>query len=169
MRAGEPGDFLVLVHASPEIKHMTQTSYLSGKVIKHSLAKFDPRPAADAPKLKRLMLQQGELAQVHDGEPAIRYLAYIELVNGAIRGNLFHKEKNEFLYIIRGRIELVVEDSSDGQCESMPLESGDLVFIPVPIAHAFRTVEPGHAIEFSSSAYDRADVYPFAIIKAEKV
>ena len=144
---------------------MTQTSYLSGKVLKHSLTKFEPRPIGDGPKLKRLMLPQGELAQVHDGEPGIRYLAYIELVDGAVRGNHFHKAKNESLYIIRGRIELVVEDASAGQRESLSLESGDLVFIPVPIAHAFRTVEPGHALEFSTTVYDRSDVYPFALIE----
>lgn len=147
---------------------MTQTSYLSGKVLKDSLAKFEPRPVSDGHKLKRLMLPQGELAQVHDGEPGLRYLAYIELVDGSIRGNHFHKEKNEYIYIIRGRIELVVKDTSTDQRESMILESGDLVYISVPIVHAFRTIESGHAIEYSATAYDRSDVYPSVIIQAEK-
>jgi mannose-6-phosphate isomerase-like protein (cupin superfamily) len=143
---------------------MTQTTFLSGKVLKQSLTRFDGRPPADAPKLKRLMLPQGELAQVHDGEPGIRYLACIALLPGAIRGNHYHKIKNEYLYIISGRVQLVVQDLASGQRESMSLESGDLVFIPVSIAHAFRTLEQGQGIEFSTAEFDRSDVCAFGLI-----
>ena len=142
---------------------MADTTLLSGKVIKQSLAVIQGRPPADAPKLKRLLLPQGELAQVHDGEPAIRYLACIELRPGTIRGNHYHKVKNEFLYLTAGRAVLTVEDCGSGLRESVPLCAGDLVFIPVGIAHAFQTLEAGQGIEFSTSEFAAADVYFFSL------
>lgn len=145
---------------------MADITFLNGKVLKQSLAVFDGRPPADAPRLKRLLLPQGELAQVHDGEPAIRYLACLELRPDTIRGNHYHKLKNEFLYLSSGRAVLTVEDCGTAQRESIPLGAGDLVFIPVGIAHAFRIVEAGQGIEFSTTEFAAGDVYFFSLVSS---
>jgi hypothetical protein len=51
---------------------MAETEYLAGRVVKWSLPVISGRPGPDAPTLKRLLLPQGELAQVHDSEEGIR-------------------------------------------------------------------------------------------------
>ena len=62
---------------------MAESEYLAGKVVKWSLPVISGRPGADAPTLKRLFLPQGELAQVHDSEEGIHYMAVIETRIGA--------------------------------------------------------------------------------------
>jgi len=143
---------------------MAHTTLLTGKVLLSSLPAFHGPPGADAPKLKRLLLAQGQLAQVYDGEAGIRYLACIELREGKIRGNHYHRVKDEFIYVITGQILLAVEDISTGDKASTTLNAGDLAFIPVTIAHAFRTVEAGHGIEFSPMRFDAADICPYPLI-----
>jgi cupin superfamily acireductone dioxygenase involved in methionine salvage len=72
--------------------------------------------------------------------------------------------KNEFIYVICGKIMLVVEDRNTSDRASMELVSGDLVNIPVTIAHAFRTIEIGHGLEFSAEAFDVRDIFPHSLI-----
>jgi len=143
---------------------MTETSFLSGKVIKRTLPVIQGRPGSGAPMLKRLFLAQGELAQVYDGADGIRYLAYVELRSDAIRGNHYHEVKEEVIYVIDGEILLMVEDPVSKERVSFPLVSGELTIIPVGIAHAFRTVAAGHAIEWSRVRFDPADAFSHPLL-----
>jgi dTDP-4-dehydrorhamnose 3,5-epimerase-like enzyme len=110
------------------------------------------------------MLPQGELAQFHNGDEGIRYIAYAELVVDTIRGNHYHGIKEEFVYLVQGEVLLVVEDIESKEQESARLESGDLVFISTRIAHAFRPLKHGRAIEFSKTRFDAADVQRFKVL-----
>ncbi len=145
-------------HAPKEI------SLLAGKVIKKSLPLLAPPAGADAPLLKRLALPQGELAQFYDSDRGIRYMAFIELLPGKPRGNHYHRAKEELLYIITGRIELVLEDVETKARETAILEPGDLAVIQTGIAHALRPVEKGSAIEFSPTRFDLADIQRYPLI-----
>ena len=98
---------------------MTELTFLGGRVIKRSLPVVRPPFNPDAPALKRLLLPQGELAQFYDGEEPMRYLAYIELQAGAVRGNHYHKIKEEWIYMIRGEAGLVIEDVESKTRETM--------------------------------------------------
>src|SRR5436305_702140 len=79
---------------------------LGGKVRKQALAVVQPPSVAESPTLKRLMLPQGELAQFYDGDEGIRYIAQIELQAGSVRGNHYHKAKEEWVYLISGEVNL---------------------------------------------------------------
>jgi len=138
---------------------MSESTFLSGKVLKKTLPAFDGPPGSDAPLLKRLLLPQGELAQFHDADEPIRYMAFLELRDGTLRGNHYHELKEEFFYLIQGEVELVVIDLDSGQRESIPMISGDLAFIRQRVAHAFKVRKPGQAIEFSGHRYDPRDTY----------
>jgi len=144
--------------------NQTETSFLNGKVIKRTLSVIHGRPGSGAPILKRLFLGQGELAQVYDGDDGIRYLAYVELRSDAIRGNHYHEMKDEVIYVIDGKILMVVEDPVSKERDSFPLVSGELAVIPVRIAHAFRTVTPGHAMEWSKARFDPADAFSYPLM-----
>lgn len=144
---------------------MIESTFLNNRVIKRSLTVINGRPAADAPRLKRLLLAQGELAQVYDDAEGIRYLAFVELRKGAVRGNHYHQVKDEVIYVIQGEILLVVEDISTRERASFPLHTGELALIPVRIAHGFRTQEAGQAIEWSTNRFDPADISPYPLIQ----
>ena len=64
---------------------MSLTTWLDGKVTRQKLASLIPPVPPDAPRVKRLMLPQGELAQFHDGEEGMRYVASVELKPGTVR------------------------------------------------------------------------------------
>lgn len=140
-----------------------ESTFLDGKVLKRTLPAMRPPVPAEAPVLKRLLLPQGELAQFHDGDDPVRYLAYIELLEGQARGNHYHKVKEESVYVIRGELELIVEDLASRAREVVPLRGGDLAVIQPGIAHALRTVKSGQAVEFSKARFDPADTYRFQL------
>jgi mannose-6-phosphate isomerase-like protein (cupin superfamily) len=139
-------------------------SFLAGKVRKCSLPVIEGIPPTDAPSLKRLLLPQGELAQVYDSEPGIRYIAFTELRADRVRGNHYHEVKEEFVYILAGKALLVVEDVESKARSSTELQTGDQVFIATRIAHALRPVCPGQAIEFSVARFNAADVHRYPLI-----
>jgi len=143
-----------------------KTELLGGKVTKLSLPVVEGAPGPGAPRLKRLMLAQGELAHVHDGPAGIQYIAWIELRPGGLRGNHYHKAKEEFLYITEGEILLVLEDIHTRRRESLSLREGDLAVLATEIAHVYRPVRPGRAIEFSPARFDAADVYAYSLMQA---
>jgi quercetin dioxygenase-like cupin family protein len=140
---------------------MTENSLLEGRVLSWSLPVIVGRPGPDAPQLKRMLLPQGELAQVHDGEPGMHYLALIELQAGSIRGNHYHQVKEEFVYCLAGEVLLTVEEITSKARASVTLRVGDLARISTGVAHTLTTLEPGQALEFSPSRFDPADIYPY--------
>jgi mannose-6-phosphate isomerase-like protein (cupin superfamily) len=135
------------------------TSFLAGKVRKWSLPVVRVPSGAGTPHLKRLLLPQGELAQFYDADEGIRYIAMIQLRAGNSRGNHYHKIKQEFLYVLEGEVLLIVEDIQTQARASLLLQGGDVAFIETNIAHVLQILQPGHAIEFSSSRFDPADIY----------
>lgn len=146
---------------------MVHSSFLSGKVLKTSLPLRELPLAPDAPALKRLVLAQGELAQVYDADEGLRYLAVVELRAGSIRGNHYHHQKKEWIYVIRGALRLAVKDLTSDEHASFSMVPGDLAFIPTQVAHALKVLKSGEAIEFSSARFDAGDSYPFMVIKPE--
>jgi len=142
---------------------MPETTFLNGKIFKRSLPVLQLPLGPDAPALRRLLLPQGELAQFYNAEEGIRYMAFIELLPGRARGNHYHKVKEELVYVIHGEVMLSVADLDSKERTSVALRAGDLAVIRTGIAHALRTVEPGQAIEFSSSRFDPADIHPFPL------
>ena len=143
---------------------MNLNTLLADKVQKWSLPVIEGTPPPEAPSLKRLLLPQGELAQVYDSEPGIRYIAFTELRPDRVRGNHYHDVKEEFVYILSGEALLVVEDTESKERASITLLTGDLVFIPTRIAHALRPIRAGQAIEFSSARFNPADVHRYPLI-----
>ena len=141
----------------------TERTFLGGKVRKLSLPVVHGRPADTAPALKRLLLDQGELAQFYTGDEGMHYLAFVELRAGAVRGNHYHKVKKEWIYVISGELSLVLEDIASGTRDGFTMIGGDLAFIPTYIAHALQVrVRPAadrlHRVVFGE-AHDTLTVH----------
>jgi hypothetical protein len=135
------------------------SEYLSGKVRKLTLPAVSLLDAAAAPVLKRLLLDQGELAQCFDSADGIHYVACLELLAGTSRGGHFHRKKLEYFCLFRGKVRLVVEDISLGAAAALELAGGDRTVIEPGIAHVYEVIEPGWAVEFSPARFDPADIF----------
>ena len=142
---------------------MTESVFLSGKVLKRALPVVQNPAGAGALVTKRLLLPQGELAQFHNADDPVRYIAFIELREGSVRGNHYHKFKDELIYVIQGEVELVVEDIHSKTRETVLLQAGDLTVIQRDVAHALRPVKPGQAIEFSRVQFNPADTHRYPL------
>jgi hypothetical protein len=140
-----------------------QATFLEGKVLKRTLPALSSTTSTNEPRLKRLLLPQGELAQFYDGEEGMRYLAFIGLQTGAARGHHYHKYKEEWVYLIQGELLLLVEDIESKLRQSVILRTGDYAFISPNIAHALCPLQSGHAVEYSPTRFDRSDTYPYPL------
>jgi|ERR1043166_5288660 quercetin dioxygenase-like cupin family protein len=142
---------------------MSEDTFLNGKVRKRSLPAFELPLAVDAPTVKRLLLPQGELAQFYDADEGVRYLAFIELRPGTVRGNHYHKSKEEWVYIIGGEAVLIVEDIQSKERQSVPMRTGGLAVIATGIAHAIKVEKAGQAVEFSPARFDASDIHKYPL------
>ena len=116
------------------------------------------QPAGRAEVRARLLSPGGELAVLADGVTAVRHLAYVELREGKIRGNHFHKLRHESFYVIAGELEFHLKDLTTGEQRVIPLKAGDLAEIAPEIVHTFVPRTSGHAIEFAPELFDTQDV-----------
>lgn len=140
-------------------------SFLDGRVQHLPLPLFTQPTGPDAPVLKRLLLPQGELAQFHDSDEAMRYMALIELKAGGVRGNHYHRRKKEFIYVLSGGFDLTVVDAENpSRSATLALNAGERVIIEPGIAHALRTREAGFAIEYSPVQFDPSDTLRHAVV-----
>jgi mannose-6-phosphate isomerase-like protein (cupin superfamily) len=141
-------------------------TFLDGQVIRDRLPVIQGRPAPGQvlPPLKRLLLPQGELAQIQNGEPGIQYLAWIDLPEGGIRGNHVHQRKKESIYVIAGELQVYLEDLATGARAECLMQAGDRIYIPPGIAHALKPVRAGHALEFAPDPLDPTDSAPHRVV-----
>lgn len=76
------------------------------------------------------------------------YLATIK--PGCLRGNHFHKEKNEYFAIMSGRVSLVVEDINTKDREEVVIESsGDSIKrirVGANVAHAIKNISDNEVV-----------------------
>ncbi|MHB9132652.1 MAG: hypothetical protein ACYDBB_16405 [Armatimonadota bacterium] len=136
---------------------------LQGKVTITPLPTFTPPAQPDAAMAKRLMLPNGELAQVYNSETPIHLLAYLEFPADVIRGGHYHRTRQEHLYLMRGEVALTVLDLETGTIERTHVREGDFVRIAPGTAHIYQTITPGHAIEFSGALFDPEDTVKYSV------
>jgi quercetin dioxygenase-like cupin family protein len=90
----------------------------------------------------------------------------LDLKPGGVRANHYHESKVEHIYVVQGRMELVVEALDSGSREQFGLETGDLAVIQPRIAHAFLVKEEGLAIEFSPGQFNPGDIHRHVLVEA---
>lgn len=112
---------------------------------------------------KRIFLEKGELAEIYNSQNPIRHIAYIEFPRGKTRGGHYHT-RQEYFYIIRGEMELELADSDTQAMEKARVKEGDLISISPKIAHRFKTIKAGHAIEFSRKRFRPEDTIKYTFL-----
>jgi mannose-6-phosphate isomerase-like protein (cupin superfamily) len=143
---------------------MNEIKLLGGKVVKTSLPVLSCPPGPDTPFCKRLLLPPGELAQFHDSAEGFRFGAVIELRPNALRGNHYHQQKEETVYLFSGEMRVVVEDVQTGAQESVILKTGDQITIPPGVAHVLVPLTGGLAVETSPARFNPADTFKRVLV-----
>lgn len=110
----------------------------------------------------RIAMPAGELGIVLNG-PEVRYIATLEFVEGAHRGNHVHRVKSQWLYVISGHIRGTFEHVETKIRETADLQSGDLLHISPSVAHVFTGIEPSLALEACSLPFDPTDTIPYQL------
>lgn len=78
----------------------------------------------------------------------------ITFTEGAIRANHYHKESDQYDYILSGKVELATKSANDPDAiiETNILEAGDLAYIPKGIIHAYKALEPSSMIDVTTTS-----------------
>lgn len=116
----------------------------------------------------RILTPAGEIAQIINGT-SFNFLAYIEFQYNpkAPRGNHYHEVKNEYLYIVKGRLRAIYHDVDSGIQKETFLEAGNLINIKPRCAHVYFALEYTQAIEFSPNIFDPHDTKKYLVEKIE--
>jgi len=87
----------------------------------------------------------------------MNYIAMVNFVVGKEpRGNHYHTNKVEYLYICKGKVEVYLKNRMDNseKVDIVEANEGSLIFIEPEISHAVKAVESGFGIEFSPTKFD---------------
>jgi dTDP-4-dehydrorhamnose 3,5-epimerase-like enzyme len=114
---------------------------------------------------RRIVDSRGEVAQVVNGG-AFRHLMLLETRRGAVRGNHYHKKKDEWFYVVKGSARLVLRDAESGEKSEEELRAGDKINVKPGVAHALVALEDSLIIEFSPHVFNpgKPDTFPMALI-----
>lgn len=101
---------------------------------------------------------------------AINTVAILESKpGGEIRGNHYHFQKNENIYIIDGKIRLYYWLPEKPKIKEIIIESGHLITINPGLGHAYEALEHTLAFEMGSHPYNPADtIYDYRIADEEQ-
>lgn len=86
-----------------------------------------------------LVDERGEITNVLNRP--IRHVAVITSRKGSIRGNHWHPEDEQYMYLISGRYRSVTKDLDTGEATEQIVESGSLVYCPPRVVHAYEFLE----------------------------
>ena len=103
--------------------------------------------------------ERGIIANVLE-EP-INHVAIITSKEDSVRGNHYHPEQIQYVYLVSGRYESVSKDLrvTDARVEKVLVEAGSLVITPPMIAHAMRFLEDSTLLNLTTGQRESHD-YP---------
>lgn len=103
---------------------------------------------------------RGESVYLNFGQD-IKFTSVLEFLPGlGIRGKHYHKNKNEFMYVLEGKMKgyyWLPEDPNN--MKEKVHEKGDLISIKTGLVHAFEAIDRTMAIEMSPDSFNIEDTY----------
>lgn len=88
--------------------------------------------------------ERGVIADILQNEP-IEHVSVIESNPGAVRGNHFHKDTYQWVYIVRGALRYVVKGPGN-EVNTGVVRAGDLLMTGPMEAHAMEALEPSFMV-----------------------
>jgi len=105
---------------------------------------------------------RGDIFNILEDEFGIRHVEYYTSVKGTTRGNHYHPNHNEAIFMINGLCRIIVKDleNSDPDDPKSGLEirlgsPGDLIICKAKVVHAQIFLENSKAIAFSDGRKDK--------------
>jgi len=92
-------------------------------------------------------------------EEPIKHVAIITSKAGSIRGNHYHPEQIQYVYLVSGKYESISKDlnKENAETETITVEAGSLVITPPMTAHALRFSEDSVFLELTTDSRDIKD------------
>lgn len=111
-----------------------------------AIKKFDPDHVDD----------RGTITNIINNE-TVRSITIIHSKKGSVRGNHYHKRSGNYVFVLDGRMELVVIANETEMRHT--LTAGSMVWIPKNMPHAFLAIEESTALEIEPLNRDPTDAY----------
>lgn len=120
------------------------------------------------------LIRQATAAQDHRGALHVltaaghswREICRIDTHPGAVRGNHYHARATELLFVLHGRIRLVVRQLGGGQIHDGELAPGDGVILSPGEPHALVALEPTELLSARTTPFtaNDSDLHPFPVL-----
>ena len=87
-------------------------------------------------------------------EEPVKHVGLITCNTGSIRGNHYHKKSVQYMYMIKGKIEMKTKDTriNDSKVEMKIIEEGDCITIPPLVIHSFRAIEQSVFLDMTTES-----------------
>lgn len=96
---------------------------------------------------------RGSITDLINTKEPVHHIGHITFTKGAIRANHYHKESDQYDYVLEGKIELATKELTEGaQVQTVILEPGDLAYVPRNVIHAYRALEPSTVINVTTTS-----------------
>ncbi len=91
--------------------------------------------------------ERGKIIDILEKE-VIEYVTLISSKKGAIRGNHYHKESVQYIFVLRGSLKLLTQ-TAEGKIKTVIIKASDLVFTPPMEKHALVSLEDSEFFVFT--------------------
>ncbi|AVV41290.1 cupin domain-containing protein [Streptomyces sp. ID05-04B] len=137
-------------------------SAVTDKLRCERITKFRDVIPGDGPG--RLSSPAGDLVRFANGD-TYRFAAYWDcLPGGPCRGNHYHLDKTEVMFVISGELRAAYYDLDTGQRFDTVLVAGDLVTVHPRLVHSYMALSPTQVVEVASHAYSPSDTHPYVLL-----
>lgn len=88
--------------------------------------------------------ERGDIIKIlDDGKTVFKSASIITSKAGAVRANHYHKTDAHYCYVLSGKMECFEKPvgADDSEIKSVILQTGDMIYSPTMMAHAFRFLE----------------------------
>ena len=113
-----------------------------------TITKLDPAHTDD----------RGSITDIINTTDPFHHIGMITFTEGAVRANHYHKQSDQYDYVVEGKVELATKpsDDPDANIEKHILNKGDLAHIPKGIIHAYKALEPSSMIDVTTTSREGA-------------
>jgi len=91
--------------------------------------------------------ERGRIIDILEKE-IIEYVTLISSKKGSIRGNHYHKESMQYIFVLKGSLKLLTQMPGE-KIETVLIKSGDLVFTPPMEKHTVIALENSEFLVFT--------------------
>jgi len=91
--------------------------------------------------------ERGRIIDILEKE-IVEYVTLISSKKGSIRGNHYHKESMQYIFVLKGSLRLLTQMPGE-KIETVLIKSGDLVFTPPMEKHTVIALEDSEFLVFT--------------------